>query len=1055
MIRRLLALVLISALLPVAMSEPAAAQVPDGVVISEIHYHPQAVGDDFPDYDDREDTEFIEIVNLGAAAVDVGGWCLDDGVEFCFAGGTSLAPQDPFVVARDATEFEAVHGSTPDGIYDGKLSNSGESVRLVDDALALVTQVIWGTNNPWPVTPDGDGPSLELIAVGGQNTSPANWAASSATNGTPGTIPSLSGQSPPLVVSHTAPSPAAAGVPITLTANAINATSVSVTYDVSFGANTTVAMTDNGGQWQVQLPAVSTGDVVRFRFEATGPGGTTVSPRTDDSVTWWATAVPTNPVSSVPTLDVHISDGDWSQIEARTCGCEAVIVHDGRVWTDVVMRRAGLTSINNAKGHYRLDFPDGHPFVASWLIDSSDELTLDMGWPNLGIIREQLSWNLMADLGFPPIQSQHVRVSRNGNFHGLYLLRDEQDGDWRERNGFDRGAFYKFDQFGGRDGWAGGWTKKEALDEPDTDLATFRTCLDQTGAALRSCLLEQADVPQMLHELASMMLIRQIDQREFNWFLWRDDTQGGLWRLLPEDLDRTWGSSVTNPTVNSGQVYRRCIGTDGTPANEVCRALMRVPEFETMYNRRIRTLVDEHLTDPKWTQAVADTASYISTDWDDDEARWNRTSATMAQISTALQNWISSYAAHQRGGGHDGKVPAEQTSTPAITVAELRPDQGDGVTWLLLQNPSNEESVDVSGWEFNGLATIDNGAVILPGATIAVTNDNDAFVLANPDFTGVRARLDGTIAGETQFLRRDGSLVANLGDPAPNPLILNEWNAVSSQNTLAVPDPAFGAIEGNGGDWFELVVVQDRLDIRGWKLVLSDSDGAGPAIRDEFIFTNAPELAELEGGLIITVSEDRPDDLVYSPVDGDWHINFQANSLDAGQFFTADSQGNFDTNHDDWQLAIYDDAGELVFGPAGEGIGDLSGINSSEIGELEADPGLGIDRLTDYGDGDGSTYGKPNVVVGADQDFSAIAWAYLRGDVNCDGLMNVVDALFIAQVTVGNRLDTSRCPLDNALVEAHDAPGDMNLDGKSDIIDALLIAQCSVDIRDSGFCPDP
>ena len=90
-----------------------------------------------------------------------------------------------------------------------------------------------------------------------------------------------------------------------------------------------------------------------------------------------------------------------------------------------------------------------------------------------------------------------------------------------------------------------------------------------------------------------------------------------------------------------------------------------------------------------------------------------------------------------------------------------------------------------------------------------------------------------------------------------------------------------------------------------------------------------------------------------------------------------------------------------------------------------------------------------------DQEFSAIAWQYLRGDVNCDGLMNVIDALFIAQVSVSNRFDTERCPLANALTEAHDAPGDLNLDGVSDIIDALLIAQCSVDIRDSGFCPDP
>ena len=1055
MARRTLALILIVALLPFFASTPAQAQLPTGIVISEIHYHPQSVGDAFPDYDDREDTEFIEIVNLGASTVAVGGWCLADAVDFCFAGGTSLAPQDPFVVARDAAVFEAAYGTAPDGVYGGKLSNSGESVRLIDAALSTVTQVIWQTTNPWPVTPDGDGPSLELVATGGQNTSPANWAASSVLNGTPGTIPSLSGQSPPLVVSHTSPSPAVAGSPIELTATAINTTSMSVIYDVDFGSNTTVAMTQNGNQWSVQLPAIGTGEMLRFRFEATGPGGTTTSPRVDDSITWWATAVPTNPVSSVPTLDVHISNSDWNDIEDLACGCMAVVVHDGRVWTDVEMRRAGYTSINNAKGHYRLDFPDGHPFVASWLVGSSDELTLDMGWPNIGIIREQLSWNFMVDLGFPQIQSQHVRMSRNGSFHGLYLLRDEQDGDWRERNGFDNGAFYKFENGFDSAGWAGGWEKKEALDQSDADLSTFRTCLDQSGTALRTCLLDQADVPQIVHELASMMVIRQTDQREFNWFLWRNDTQGGLWRMLPEDLDRTWGGTAVNPGTDSYRVYERCMGFDNTPGNEVCRGVLSVPEFEDMYNRRIRTLVDEHLADPQWPAEVAATANYITTDWNDDEDRWNRTSASMATISSELQGWISDYAAHLRGGGHDGEVPAQQSATPTVNVVELRADQGDGVTWVLLQNPSGSESVDVSGWEFDGLATITNGAVILPGDTIAVTNDIDAFLLANPSFTGVRAQLQGTVAGETQLLRRDGSLVTSLGDPAPNPLVLNEWNAVSSSNTLAVPDPAFGAVAGNGGDWFELVVVEDQLDIRGWKLVLSDNDGAGPAVRDEFVFTNASELAELESGLIITVSEDRPDDLAYAPVDGDWHINFQANGLDSGQFFTAVSQENFDTNHDDWQLAIYDAAGELVFGPAGEGIGDLTGVNSAEIGELETDPGLGVNRLIDYGDGDGSTYGKPNVTAGAAQDFSAIAWAYRRGDVNCDSNMDVVDALLIAQLAVGNRFAVARCPIPNVISEANPSVGDLNFDARTDIVDALLISQCAVGIRSSGFCPDP
>ena len=64
-------------------------------------------------------------------------------------------------------------------------------------------------------------------------------------------------------------------------------------------------------------------------------------------------------------------------------------------------------------------------------------------------------------------------------------------------------------------------------------------------------------------------------------------------------------------------------------------------------------------------------------------------------------------------------------------------------------------------------------------------------------------------------------------------LILNEYNAVSSTNMLenSGSDTFFGQVLGNGGDWFELVVIRDRLDIRGWQLY-QRSNLVGPESRD-------------------------------------------------------------------------------------------------------------------------------------------------------------------------------------------------------------------------------
>ena len=61
----------------------------------------------------------------------------------------------------------------------------------------------------------------------------------------------------------------------------------------------------------------------------------------------------------------------------------------------------------------------------------------------------------------------------------------------------------------------------------------------------------------------------------------------------------------------------------------------------------------------------------------------------------------------------------------------------------------------------------------------------------------------------------------------------------------------------------------------------------------------------------------------------------------------------------------------------------------------------------------------------------------LRGDANDDGVVNVVDAMFVAQYAVGNR-DASTLNMANA---------DANLDGTVNVVDAMFIAQYAVGAR--------
>lgn len=77
-----------------------------------------------------------------------------------------------------------------------------------------------------------------------------------------------------------------------------------------------------------------------------------------------------------------------------------------------------------------------------------------------------------------------------------------------------------------------------------------------------------------------------------------------------------------------------------------------------------------------------------------------------------------------------------------------------------------------------------------------------------------------------------------------------------------------------------------------------------------------------------------------------------------------------------------------------------------------------------------------------------------HGDVNCDNAVTIVDALLIAQFSVGNRTGVNSCPLGDPITQILEPTIDVNCDGSASIVDALLIAQYSVGNRTaSTTCP--
>jgi hypothetical protein len=157
------------------------------IVINEINYHSS------PDFDPGE---WIEIFNNSPKPVNLSNWLFRDSNitnRFTIPYDITLPPAGYLVLANDTTAFRTLYPAVNNfaGEFHFKLNNDGESLYLFNPAGFLIDSLQYSNQSPWPITPDGNGPTLALIDPRQDNANPLNWTASSG-HGTPG-MPNVPG----------------------------------------------------------------------------------------------------------------------------------------------------------------------------------------------------------------------------------------------------------------------------------------------------------------------------------------------------------------------------------------------------------------------------------------------------------------------------------------------------------------------------------------------------------------------------------------------------------------------------------------------------------------------------------------------------------------------------------------------------------------------------------------------------------------------------------------------------------------------------------------------
>lgn len=181
----------------IAITEQAIADS-SNLRITELNYNPHHPQVQQGERDANNDAfEFVELMNVGAQPMDLGGVQFVEGVAFTFSEQT-LRPSERIVVAENVDAFRSRYGNAiriaggsdgqegDSGEYRGRLANGGERIKLMDRMGRTIQQFTYDEAVPWPVAANAEGSSLELIDVHGIPNDPHNWTPSTRLGGTPG-----------------------------------------------------------------------------------------------------------------------------------------------------------------------------------------------------------------------------------------------------------------------------------------------------------------------------------------------------------------------------------------------------------------------------------------------------------------------------------------------------------------------------------------------------------------------------------------------------------------------------------------------------------------------------------------------------------------------------------------------------------------------------------------------------------------------------------------------------------------------------------------------------
>ncbi|MBO9128146.1 CotH kinase family protein [Bacillus sp. 165] len=260
---------------------------------------------------------------------------------------------------------------------------------------------------------------------------------------------------------------------------------------------------------------------------------------------------------------------------------------------DIVYRGSHIRKFD--KKSYHISFYKPKTFY------SAHEVHLNAEFKDPSLMRNKLSLDFFSNIGAMSPHSQHVTVTVNGRYQGVYLQLESVDEYFLKKRNLPSGAiYYAIDDDANfslvseldddvKHSLASGYELKYGDKNSEKYLSEFIYKLNTLSKEeYEKEIIKYVNVDQYLRWLIGVVCTQNFDGFVHNYALYRN-AETGLFEILPWDYDATWGRDIHGKVMEYD--YVRIQGY-----NTLTARILDVPSFRKRYHTLLREVLEQQFT---------------------------------------------------------------------------------------------------------------------------------------------------------------------------------------------------------------------------------------------------------------------------------------------------------------------------------------------------------------------------------------------------------------------------------------------------------------------------